>query len=120
MSVEKNKLKTIKHGFQKGESGNPNGRPKGVGNKLTTEIRQIIRDRIDIEHMFDVLEELEKTDVPKAIELKIRLLPYIAPRLKEVDLYANITNERPIIQVVNLYDQENDSIQENKAAPEKD
>lgn len=35
------------HGFQKGQSGNPNGRPKGAPNKSTTEVKAVANMLVD-------------------------------------------------------------------------
>ena len=40
-------------GFKKGESGNPEGRPKGSLNKTTNEIRELISKAIDTDKIKD-------------------------------------------------------------------
>ena len=51
--------------FKKGQSGNPNGRPKGKKNKSTETIKQLLTDFIsanieDLQSEYDALEAKEK------------------------------------------------------------
>ena len=67
--------------FMKGESPNPKGRPKGAKNKLTRELRAILKTVVHNE-----LEELPKTlkELPpkERLELLVKLLPYTLPKVQ--------------------------------------
>jgi len=41
-------------GFKKGESGNPEGRPKGSLNKTTKDIRELISEALDTDKIVDM------------------------------------------------------------------
>lgn len=74
--------------FEKGHSGNPDGRPPGTKNKVSEEIRNRINDFLDnnFELIQNDLLELEPKD---RIKFYIELLQYGLPKLKQVEL----TNE---------------------------
>ena len=73
---------------RKGQTGNPNGRPKGQPNKTTAELRQALSLIVsnNIGKMQTCLETIAKTNPAKAFELYIRLADLIIPRaIAEVD-----------------------------------
>jgi chemotaxis regulatin CheY-phosphate phosphatase CheZ len=69
---------------KKGQTGNPNGRPKGVPNKVTRELRVSIKNFL--EQNFE-----EVTDIWKTLEAKDKLsfyrdmLKYVVPALQAVE-----------------------------------
>jgi len=72
--------------FKAGESGNPNGRPKGRENKVTTEIRQAYADLIhgNLDNITMWLQEVADRDPQKAIECLIKLSPFVLPKKTEL------------------------------------
>jgi hypothetical protein len=75
--------------FKSGQSGNPNGRPKGGENKVTTEIRQAYADLIhgNLDNITLWLQEVAERDPQKAIDLLIKLSPFVLP--KKTELHAS-------------------------------
>jgi hypothetical protein len=65
------------------------GREKGTPNKLTKELRNVLKDIIynELESLDEKLEELEPKE---RIELIIKLLPYTLPKLQNI---SHTTNE---------------------------
>jgi len=68
--------------FQKGETGNPNGRPVGSENKTTKETRKLLL-RLLSDQLEGIPELLEKIEDPeKKLNLIIKILPFVIPRLE--------------------------------------
>lgn len=70
-------------GFKKGESGNPEGRPKGSLNKATNEIREFISNAIDTDKIKCMLHQIE--DPVDYINAVSKLLPYITGKVKPIE-----------------------------------
>lgn len=100
--------------FKKGESGNPEGRPKGTPNKTSTEIKQTLNDILcnEIEAIPERLNQLSDKD---RLDIVIKLLPYILPKQKELEITNDITKMNlpdymkrdlniPVIEWVKNYD----------------
>jgi hypothetical protein len=74
--------------FEPGKSGNPNGRPKGTGNKVTTKVRENISEIL--EKGKDKLQtELDKLEGRDYVTAYSSLLPYVVPRLQSTSLDIN-------------------------------
>lgn len=80
--------------FQPGQSGNPKGRAKGSTNKKTEEIKQAYVDLIygNLDNIKLWLSRVAETDPARALELSLKLSPFIIPKKMEQD----ITIENPI------------------------
>lgn len=74
----------------KGKTNNPNGRPKGSANRVTTEMRQWIRNLI--ESRKDQLKaDFEMLDAAERWRLTEKLIQYIMPKMQHLN--ANISVE---------------------------
>jgi len=78
----------------KGVSGNPKGRPKGVPNKVTADIRETLKAFIDknLTGMQKNFDKLEPKDKLVFIE---KLLPYLVPKLQSTDIDMGLKNLDP-------------------------
>jgi len=77
--------------FQPGESGNPNGRPKGAKNKNTQQIReayQLLTEQ-NLDNMNRWLQQTAHEDPAKAMDLMLKLSEYIIPKLARTELTGN-------------------------------
>lgn len=68
---------------RKGQTGNPAGRPTGTPNRLTKELRVVLKNILakEIENIPGTLEKLEPKD---RLEMVIKLLPFILPKVEAV------------------------------------
>jgi len=70
------------------ENINRKGRPKG--SSKTSQLRDAIHERIDIDKLFSDIEELPPAS---SIKHRIELLHYVLPRLKPVEHYTTSLND---------------------------
>jgi len=85
--------------FQKGQSGNPHGKPPGIPNKTTKEIREAYQEFVEsnIPEFQNWLSKIE--DPAKRFQIVIQLSEYFVPKLNRTevtgqdgkDLFANVT-----------------------------
>ncbi|MDR2139382.1 MAG: DUF5681 domain-containing protein [Tannerella sp.] len=67
---------------KKGQTGNPNGRPKGTPNKVTTDLRQWVN--MLIENNREQLEkDLEALEPKERWQLIEKLMQYVIPKKRE-------------------------------------
>src|ERR1035437_9338525 len=102
--------------FKKGESGNINGRPQGAKDKAQKDIKQAYQSLVEgnLSNIETWLNEVATKEPAKAIELMLRLSEFILPKIKSVQLDANINEPHMIIyrdvsgmtheEIVNLKD----------------
>lgn len=77
--------------FKPGESGNPNGRPKGTPNKNTKEVRDAYQRLVEnnLDNMTIWLSQVASEDPEKAMDLMLKLSEYIIPKLARQELVGN-------------------------------
>lgn len=85
--------------FKKGESGNLNGRPQGAKDKVQKDIKQAYQSLVEgnLSNIESWLNEVAVKDPGKAIELLLKLSEFILPKIKSIQLDANINKPQMII-----------------------
>lgn len=71
--------------FKKGQSGNPNGRPKGAKNKDTKALRERINHLLN-KNWEAIQTDLEELTPKERIDAYIKLLEYALPKLQRTEL----------------------------------
>lgn len=79
-------------GVGKGNTNNPNGRPKGVQNKVTKETREAFRTLVEnnTDKFQGWLDKVAEKNPAKAFELVMNLSEFILPKLSRTEVKAEI------------------------------
>ena len=64
------------------------GREKGTPNKLTKDLRNVLKELVYYE-LESLVETLEKIEPKERIELVIKILPYTLPKLQNISYTTN-------------------------------
>lgn len=77
--------------FEKGQSGNPAGRPKGSGNVNTERLRSIVADLLE-DNGEQVVKDIAKLEPRDRVRAWTALLEYALPKLQRSELNFNLDN----------------------------
>jgi hypothetical protein len=74
--------------FKKGESGNPNGKPKGAKGKVSTKARELFVQVMEgeMENIQDSLAVLRENSDEKYLKALSSLMPYFMPKQQETEI----------------------------------
>lgn len=93
----------------KGKTNNPNGRPKGVPNKVTKSVRGFIGDVID-KNRRQITKDLKALEPKDRLIILEKLMQYIIPKQQAQSIDINSLNDEQldmlITQITNNLDDE--------------
>ena len=64
------------------------GREKGTPNRMTKELRSVLKDVL-FEELGEIKEKLDMLEPKERLELVIKLIPYVLPKVNSVSHTAN-------------------------------
>ena len=70
------------------------GRQKGTPNKLTSELRAVLKDLIH-EELETLQERMEYLDTKERLDVLVKLLPYILPKCTHTTAEINVPRKPP-------------------------
>jgi hypothetical protein len=77
--------------FEKGKSGNLNGRPKGVKNKVTTSTKELFDAMMEGKMQFvsEALDILQEENAEKFLKCYTNLLPFFMAKHSQTEVTIN-------------------------------
>ena len=69
--------------FEKGQSGNIKGRPKGTRNKLTKELRILLKNII-AQELEEIPNHLSKLEPKDRLDVVLKLMGFILPKVETI------------------------------------
>lgn len=88
--------------YQKGQSGNPQGRPKGSKNKVKSRLLDALTSIVEdyIVARKQMQEDLDSLEPQERVKAVANLIGYLIPKQQAVK--ADVTDEREQIVITNL------------------
>lgn len=89
-------------GLPKGQTNNPNGRPKGTPNRTTKEVKDLLNQFIS-DNLDDLQSEYDKLESEKKLQFFERVLKYVIPQQREINQTIDVSqlSENELDQLIN-------------------
>lgn len=87
----------------KRKTNNPNGRPKGKPNRITSDLRAMIKDFLT-ENYQKVTDDFQKLDPKDRVKVFVDLLQYAIPKYQSVEMDQTVND--PQLFVINVLSEE--------------
>jgi len=71
--------------FEKGQSGNPDGRPKGAKDKVNSKIREMVWQFLD-DNIEDIQQNYDQLEPKEKLQFFEKLLNYALPRMQASEI----------------------------------
>jgi hypothetical protein len=86
---------------KKGQTGNPNGRPKGTPNKVTADLREFV-DELLHSNKRQIVKDMKRLEPQQRVAIFEKLLSYSLPKKQSISIEAQIAAEYAALE--NLVD----------------
>ena len=90
--------------YEKGQSGNPKGRPFGSKNKTTSAMREWLLDLI-VKNKKQITDDLANLPAEKRLIMLEKFMSYLLPKKFEADVEAKLDMPRLEIEVITSKEQ---------------
>ena len=85
--------------FKKEQTGNPNGRPKGTPNKVTSDLKTWINALIS-KNLSGIEKDLKGLEPKERIQIFEKLMQYVVPKQQSISVEAQIAAEYQAIEAL--------------------
>jgi len=86
-------------GLKKGQTGNPNGRPRGSPNKTTSNIRKFVEALVR-DNLFSMKKDLKKVSPKDRLMILEKLMQYTIPKQQQISVEAQIQAEYAALELL--------------------
>lgn len=86
-------------GFDKGKSGNPLGKPKGIQSKTTMKAKELIMNAIDAQsvNFNEVMGTLKEDEPREWAKIMVKLMDFVLPKKIDVTTDGDKVNNIPVV-----------------------